>query len=322
MKEDGRELEAIENNEHEKRRGALLAFIFFIFVLIILNVYLFLPTSVTEFSSKNLPSDFNIGNISNEMQFYPNMRYPSDKITYNIKNSCNIQKKDHMRRAFDMLENVTVLKFFPVSKGEDILVECEDKDKTDGRMFVAGEGGPINITKSGEFYIIKRGKILLIRNPKCPNPNVGLHELLHALGFTHSSNPKNIMYNVTSCNQEIGNDLIETIEKLYSVKPLPDLALKNVSATMHGRYLDIKFIIQNEGISSASESKVVIYGKNNKTIREVSIQNLEPGNGRKISITNIWNPQFGIDSYLFKIEYPFKELNKKNNVVELVSKKE
>ena len=58
-------------------------------------------------------------------------------------------------------------------------------------LFIAGEGGPSNITKSGDFSVITHGSILLIKESKCERPNIAIHELLHALGFDHSENPNN-----------------------------------------------------------------------------------------------------------------------------------
>ena len=54
--------------------------------------------------------------------------------------------------------------------------------------FIAGEGGPTNITVSGKYNVITHGSILLIRESRCSIPTIAIHELLHVLGFKHSNN--------------------------------------------------------------------------------------------------------------------------------------
>ena len=97
-------------------------FLFTLIVVFLLGVYWFLPFGETfefEFIQKN--SNFTLSsnvNSSLDFQFYQNMRYPNKEISYRIDN-CPLQKKDDMERAFDILENETILSFSPVQTGWD-----------------------------------------------------------------------------------------------------------------------------------------------------------------------------------------------------------
>jgi len=76
----------------------------------------------------------------------------------------------------------------------------------------------------------------LLRKSSCSTPNIAIHELLHALGFKHSSNPENIMYHITQCEQNISKDMIDYINELYAIPSLPDLKLHNTSAKLKGDF--------------------------------------------------------------------------------------
>ena len=65
------------------------------------------------------------------MQFYNNMRFPEPRISYRIEN-CPLQKADDMKNAFFTIENKTILRFYPVSNNEEILVTCDSKAKFEG----------------------------------------------------------------------------------------------------------------------------------------------------------------------------------------------
>ena len=241
------------------------------------------------------------------------MRYASNKISYSIED-CPSLKETEMVDAFRILSNQTILEFYPVRAGEEIEVTCQGKSKKNGNLFIAGEGGPTNITQTINFNVISKGSILLIRESKCLNPNVGLHELLHALGFDHSSNPGNIMYNVSDCNQVIGDDIIKTINLLYSVPPGQDLAFEDVSAMMQGKYLSANFTVRNHGLLSSGDATVSIYS-GTKLIKDVDLGFLDVGAGKSFTLTNLWVGKFSIDELKFIIETDEFEMEEKNNEV-------
>ena len=277
-------------------------------------LYFLVPLNNIDFGGSSTRNyNFSTGGGNASMQFYPNMRYQTPDISYTISPDCPLQKTDEATRAFEILGNDTTLSFYPVSSGGQIAVSCQDKViVTERNTFVAGEGGPVNITQAGNFNVIFNGTVLLIRDSQCAEPNIAIHEILHALGFVHSSNPKNVMYPVTSCDQTIGQDTIETIDQLYSVPGLPDLLFKNVSANLNGRYLDTSIVVFNYGLASSGPATLDIYADNSK-VKTIDLPPMDVGDGRVITLTNIFVLQPSVKQVRFVINADFKELEKENN---------
>jgi len=290
---------------------SFLAALVAVFLVALLFFYWVFPFETIDFTFSPKNYNFSLNATSADMQFYPNLRYSSKEISYKIED-CNLKKTDEMQRSFDIIESLTVLDFYSVDSDEEISITCDEKARFDGELFIAGEGGPINITKTENFNVIHKGAITLIRESKCENPNVGIHELLHALGFAHSENSNNIMYPVSKCSQTIGEDIPATINSLYSFPSLPDITFENVSATMSGRYLDLTFVIRNQGLADSEKGTVEIYA-DGKTIKEIEFDPVAIGYGRIITLTNIFIFQKRINELRFLIKTDFEELEKGNN---------
>ncbi len=288
--------------------------LFIIVVIGLLVFYWFIPTRTTEFIPRGpINSNFSLSNsVAIDMQFYPNMRYPSRIITYKIYN-CSLQKKNDMERAFEILSNKTILKFNP-AENEEISVTCDNKVKMEEGLFIAGEGGPTKIVQTDLFNVILKGKVLLIRDSSCPNPNIAIHELLHALGFDHSENKNNIMYPVSKCEQTIGDDTIALINELYKTPTYPDLSFENVSAVLNGRYLKAEISVKNDGLIVSKEGKIFIYADDDLE-NTFDLKPLDIGAGLKMTLENVWISRRNPEKLKFVIDYDFEELDKNNNEI-------
>lgn len=294
----------------------VLSIILSIVMIGFLIIYWFFPIQNINFElNEPVNSNFSISG-SNNMQFYPNMRYPSKIITYKIED-CPLQRKNDMEYAFDILSGKTILEFYPVDFEELILITCDETVKMSGEFFVAGEGGPTNITATDLFNVIEGGRIFLFKDSECPKPNVAIHELLHALGFNHSENRNNIMYYMSKCNQDISEDIINLINELYTSPSLPDLSFENVSAELNSRYLNCNIIIKNNGLMTSEKAEMLIYAED-KVVKKIDIKPLEVGYGVELSMENAWVPIRNPRNIKFVVESSFEELDKENNLVVLV----
>lgn len=292
---------------------------FVLFVISILVVY-WLPFSFNSFEfswdSSNINSNFTINSsIGGGMQFYDNLRFSSSRISYRI-GDCSVKRTEDMTGAFSIIANKTILDFYPVYSDEEIHVTCSNDNRIEGGLFIAGEGGPTNITQGGFFNLIHEGKILLLKDSDCPKPNIAIHELLHVLGFEHSNNKKNIMYNITNCDQEIGDDTIQLINELYSYESLPDLLFTNVSASLNGRYLNANLSIRNYGLRDSENFDLIIF-VDGKELKKFDFENLEAGYGRRLNLENIFVSDLSVEYFEFLIDSDFRELDKENNKIKL-----
>lgn len=296
--------------------GLLIANILVIGLLI---VYLVNPGGDLEFNlGYEKANNFSLGNNSVQMQFYENMRFPDSRISYKIDDECSLKKRNSMERAFRIMENETILMFYESNRNPEIYVSCQDRQVSDNGLFIAGEGGPTNITDTNQFRVIFNGEILLIRDSDCATPNVEIHELLHVLGFDHSDNDNNIMYPISKCKQTIGTEIVELIDEIYGVPKLPDLKIENASAEINGRSLSVSFSVRNEGIAK-SENAIVKIFSDDKTLKEIELDSLEIGHGVKIELANIWLTKIKIEELGIVIDSDFDELSIENNKV-LLSK--
>lgn len=300
----------------------IFSFIFILITISLLVFYWFIPLKKFEFyqgysASNNFNFSLNASDV--KMQFYEDMRYPDSKISYRIQD-CPLQKKYDIKRSFETISNLTSLSFYEVKSNEEIFATCDSRNKIESKLFIAGEGGPVNITKTENFNVILKGEILLIKESKCENPNIALHEIFHALGFDHSLNPRSIMYNISKCNQNIGQDIINKIDELYSSPSYPDLAFENVSAIMHGKYLDTNITIRNHGLKDSEKTKLII-SSDEKLIKEIEIKPLKIGYGITMTLNDILVSKINIYELKFLIDSNFSELEKDNNEIKLEIKK-
>jgi|WetSurMetagenome_2_1015567.scaffolds.fasta_scaffold201218_1 hypothetical protein len=249
---------------------------------------------------------------SSDLQFYPDMRFVATNLSFSIGSECSSVKTENMMWAFNYLENVTGIISFYSSEEGDIKVSCAEGYQQ-GELFVAGEGGPETIINSTLFNVIVKGKILLLSSDRC-SEKVALHELLHVFGFKHSDNPNSIMYNLSSCNQQITEDIIDEIKRLYSIPVLPDLYFSSVSGTKKGSYANLNFSVRNQGLAEASNVSVEFFS-DGKKINEESLGRIEPGAGKIFSIKNL---RVSSATSISLVISGGNELDKSNNQAELI----
>ena len=259
--------------------------------------------------------NFSIQDYGGGMQFYPNIRYPDSEISYRIEN-CPLGRQDEMESAFDIIGEETILEFYPVLSDEQISVTCDDRAIVEKNLFVAGEGGPTEIVAATKFNVIFGGDIVLLRNSQCGKPNVAIHELLHALGFNHSSNRNNVLYPVTDCSQVIGDDVINLINELYSFPSYPDLYFSNVTAGAEGRYLSTNITVGNIGLKNSQNADIEIYA-DGKLIKELNLEPIKVGEGKIIILENLFTGKVNIQELEFVIVSSFNELEEENNKIKL-----
>lgn len=222
------------------------------------------------------------------MLFYSSMRFKSKEISYSIDSSCPEKRSGDARRGFEILSEESVLSFSEMDAGGQILVSCsENISYVDDEHFIAGEGGPNSVINMTNRILIQNGTVLLYEDNECSKPIVAIHEILHVIGFQHSSNEKSIMYNFFDCNQKITSNIIDKIKEMYKEPTLPDLAFKNVSAVKHGRYLDMDFLVTNQGLEKSDATNVSVKYSGDKIATSYDIDELEVGEGRIISFKNV-----------------------------------
>lgn len=291
----------------------LFSLAFSIIIILLLIVYWIIPFEPIHFSSKNFNANFSLIN-SSEMQFYLNMRFPEKNISYFIYD-CPLKKKNDMEQAFEEISSKTILSFYEKEKDEEISVTCDSNNKMDEGLFIAGEGGPTNIVGTDLFSVIFNGKILLVKESTCPNPNVAIHELLHVLGFGHSENPDNIMYYLSKCRQTIGEDQIDFINDLYKIPSYSDLYFSNVSSFIQNGFLEAVINVKNQGLKDSNKARVFIYA-DAKLIEDINLDSIKVGEGIKMTLkTRLGLLERNAKELEFFIDSNFSELDKSNNKI-------
>ena len=292
----------------------ILVIIMALLMIVSLGLYYYFPPEDFYYREfKN--SEFSVENSSSELQFYPNMRFASREISYSINGECNLAKTLDIKEAFEIIENETVLNFYESSQSQ-IDVYCEEKNRVSDGLFIAGEGGPTEIVDLDDYSLILAGEILLIRNSNCEKPNIGIHEIFHVLGFNHSENPKNIMYPVSRCSQEIGNEVISKIAEVYSKPTLMDLEVVDFQAEKKGIRLNFNVSIKNYGFKNSGESVVQVYA-DDKFLQDWKVSDLKPGSGLTLSIENVAITKLNVEKIKIKVINDNEELSKENNELTL-----
>ncbi len=289
--------------------------IIFLLALLIGALYLLwinLPKEQIELETFKAQVSENLSSTS--AQFYPNMRYPSEKITFMLSQQCTDKKQKNFRSAVEILEEKTILEFEEVSfQDADIIITCSNIAPTPEQEnhFVAGEGGPSLFINTTKYAAILKGEIALYRPDSCESPQIALHELLHALGFDHNNNQNSIMFPITNCAQKIDDEIIEEINKLYAIPSLPDLEIESIEANTSGRYLNFEILIANQGLKDVDSASLDIVAEA-ETIKTFELENIDIGAKRYLTVSNLRIPR-KTERITFIAKTPQQEISKSNN---------
>lgn len=251
-------------------------------------------------------------------QFYPNLRFSKSTISYEISSECDSSRRESVLEAMQIISSETILNFIPKDNGElRILCSNSAPEPKDKKHFIAGEGGPILIINASQYYVIEDAQISLYKDEKCEVPVIAIHELLHALGFDHISRKSSILYPISECDQKIDNEIINTINEVYSVPSAPDLSISSLQANKSGRYMDFEIAIDNYGIADSFNSTLEVISEG-KVIDTFFLQELGYGKRKLFSVSNLAVPR---DSEVFIFEISdlgkVSELSLSNNKAEI-----
>tara|TARA_Y100000310_G_scaffold337740_1_gene425588 strand:- start:3457 stop:4413 length:957 start_codon:yes stop_codon:yes gene_type:complete len=305
--------------------STIIVFVMFLLALyLFLNYYyFFIPEKPVKLEMKERKEEsLELIDYGKTPVFIENLRFDHNNISFFIKPPCSNIRKSNIRNAFIIFgEKFKIIKFKETfSINADILIECPNKEIIiGGSNFAAGEGGPYKIINTTKFRIIKEGRIFLYKDEQCKTPIVGIHEIGHVFGFNHSLNKKSIMYNTTRCDQKITPDMVEIINNLYSIKPLPDATIYNISSVKKGRYLDFNITLVNEGLTLIENISLTISSEN-KEIEKIYFGEIDVGYARTLRATNMALPSRNLKTIEFTIdkEKNVIELDEKNNFAEMI----
>jgi len=253
------------------------------------------------------------------VQFYSNLRFPSEKISYFINSNCDSKKNSQIIKALNILaQESKIISFYSADeKNAEIVIGCsKDSYETEKNSFIAGEGGPTNYINSTLYPIILRGKVILYEETKCDYPVTELHELLHVFGFDHINNSQMIMYPYVNCEQRINPEVTSELIRLYSIPSLPELYFENVSGSKDRKYLNLSVHVNNKGLADADKVSLEIY-TNGEKLETYDLGEIEYGAGSNFFVGNLEMQSSTVKSVKLVIVSGERELDNNNNVLEM-----
>lgn len=313
------------------KKAGILNVILFLLILLVLIIggyfiYLNIPGAPESLNAIIEEPELKVMNLSSSVkQFYPNMKFNHNQISYLIDIQCGDEKKNRMMDAFKELEEKVEIISFVQSENPDIEVSCSDieKNSIEEDYFVAGEGGAKEIIQTGRYNVINQGIILLHESPKrskkCEWPNIELHELLHVFGFDHSQDKESIMYPyLEDCNQKLDEGIISDLKELYSQENLADLYFEKVIATKKGRYLDFNITVKNSGSVDAGNIKLGVFDDNEK-VDDFNLNEISFGAGINFDVKNIKLKSRSSNDVELRLDFDnlIEEIDEENNVAKL-----
>jgi hypothetical protein len=301
----------------------LIALIIILALFISYLIYQNLPGDLKTFSSsQNLEIQSKLKNLTSSVnQFVPNMRFNHNDISYYLKQGCDENKIEKVHLAFKELEERTKIITFHKQNDEeaDIIIFCSDEQIENSKnTFTAGEGGPSKFLNSSLYPIILQGEINLyegLYNMKCEKPIVELHELSHVFGYDHINNEKSVLYPYFSCDQELGEEIISHMIRLYEVEPQTEIYFKNITSEKSGRYLNFEVLVENQGMINAENVDLIVSAT--EKIKEFNLNIINIGSFQKLTVSNLKLPSRSTTQVTLKLETSTKEFDTTNNILNL-----
>jgi len=319
-----------------KKRGhaLIITVIILLVVAVFLSWFIYqnLPGSPEQLNAIFKQPELETANLSHAVkQFYPNMKFNHNSISYTIDSQCDEEKRERMIKAFIELSSMVEVISFYESQGEqraDIEVTCSKKaeklkEETKKGFFIAGEGGAKEIIQTGRYNVITDGVILLYSFPhkaiECEWPNIELHELVHVFGFGHSEDKNSLMYpTLESCNQKLDEAILQNIKDLHSQENLADLYFEHVDATKRGRYLDFNVTVKNSGTIDAG-SVILTVTDDGEEIEDFDLKDIPFGGGLTFQVGNLKLKSRASENIDLVIDLTnsISELDEDNNIAKL-----
>ena len=310
------------------KKGWVLNVILFLIILlvVIIGIYFLYINLPGEPENLNLVI-IDIPELKNQtfsevIQFFPNMKFNHNTISYEIDPICSPNERSRMIEAFnDLALKIGSISFKEIISGADIEISCS-KDQKEGPnkdYFIAGEGGAKEIIQTGRYNVIANGTVLLYKEnggQECDWANVELHELIHVFGFGHSDNPDSLMYPyLENCNQELDDSIIQELRRLYAEENLADLFFGEVNAVKKGRYLDFNLTIKNSGLVNSEKTQFSVLD-DGVIAENFDLDEINYGAGIIIEIKNLKLKSRNPDEIRFVIdrEELVDEIDEDNNI--------
>lgn len=308
----------------------LLIVLLSVFAFLIYTLYQYIPGEPQEMNAVLETPKLETRNLSYTVkQFYPNMKFNHNSISYTIDSQCSQGQSQMMLLAFsELASKVGEINFVSLaSPGNtpDIEVSCSGDAKpfTEKDFFIAGEGGAKEIIKTERYNVITQGIVLLYDTEQtavqCDWPNLEMHELLHVFGFEHSQDKNSLMYPyLESCDQKLDDSIVQDLKELYSRENLPDLYFGDVQAVKKGRYLDFNVTVKNSGDVYARGVSLTVLDSGEE-LENFFLDDIPFGGGVNFQVSNLrLRSRSSSDIEIVLDNYnSIKEIDKANNIAKL-----